>query len=138
MRSRPIRGAASRWLAVEASAAGLAYGAALCWASVCLVASFRPGALSAPYWHGVRGLRTDTSGILAFAVLVAGFAASEYLRLLRRRDAAVQAGPAAAGPAEPLAVAISETLALSATGLVGYLSVNAVTHPGTLGIHATH
>jgi hypothetical protein len=29
MRSRPVRGGASRWLAVEASAAGLAYGAGL-------------------------------------------------------------------------------------------------------------
>jgi hypothetical protein len=29
-------------------------------------------------------------------------------------------------------------VALLATGLVVYLSVNAVTHPATLGVHATH
>jgi hypothetical protein len=139
MRSRPIRGGASRWLAVEASAAGLAYGAGLCWASVCLVASFRPDALSAPYWRGVPGLRTDTSGIVAFFVVAVGFTASEYLRLLRRRDTAVKPGPGlTARTTELLALAILETVALLATGLVVYLSVNAVTHPATLGIHATH
>ena len=139
MRSRPIRGEASRWLAVEASAAGLAYGAGLCWASVCLVASFRPDDLSAPYWRGVPGLRTDTSGIVSFFVVAVGFAASEYLRLLRRRDAAVKPGSgSAAGATELQALAISETVALLATGLVVYLSVNAVTHPATLRIHATH
>src|ERR1035438_3680866 len=139
MRSRPIRGEASRRLAVEASAAGLAYGAGLCWASVCLVASFRPDDLSAPYWRGVPGLRTDTSGIVSFFVVAAGFAASEYLRLLRRRDAAAKPGSGpAAGATELLALAISETAALLATALVVYLSVNAVTHPATLMIHATH
>jgi hypothetical protein len=78
MSSRPVR-----WLAVEALAAGLAYGAGLCWASVCLVASFRPDGLGAPYWWDVPGLRTDTSGIIAFFILAAGLAASEYLRLRR-------------------------------------------------------
>jgi hypothetical protein len=139
MISRPIRGGAGRWRAVEASAAGLAYGAGLCWASVCLVASFRPDDLSTPYWRGVPGLRTDTSGIVAFFVVAAGFAASEYLRLLRRRDTAATPGPGpATGAAELLLRAISETVALLATALVVYLSVNAVTHPATLGIHATH
>ena len=46
-------------------------------------------------------------------------------------------GPAA-GATELLALAISETVALLATALVVYLSVNAVTHPATLMIHATH
>jgi hypothetical protein len=129
----------ARWLAVEALAAGLAYGAGLCWVSVCLVASFRPDGLGAPYWWDVPGLRTDTSGIIAFFILAAGLAASEYLRLRRRQDAAPTPGRAWAGAtARPLALAISETVALLATGLAGYLSVNAVTHPWTLGIHATH
>ena len=106
---------------------------------MCLVASFRPDDLSAPYWRGVPGLRTDTSGIVAFFVVAAGFATSEYLRLLRRRDAAATPGPGpATAAAELLARAISETVALLATALVVYLSVNAVTHPATLGIHATH
>jgi hypothetical protein len=139
MTSQPIHGDASRWLAIEALAAGLAYSAGLCWVSVCLVASFRPGDLGAPYWRGVPGLRTDTSGIVAFFVVAAGFAASEYLRLRRRRDAAVRPDRVlAARMAKPLALAMSETVALLATGLVGYLSVNAVTHPATLERHATH
>src|ERR1022692_4058372 len=144
MRTHPIGGGTSRRLALEALAAGLAYGAGLCWASVCLVASFRPGNLIAPYWRGVPGLRTDTSGILAFFVLAVCFAASEYLRLDRRRAGAVKpdrevtAGAQPGGTARLLAPAISETVALLATGLVVYLSVNAVTHPATLGIHATH
>jgi hypothetical protein len=35
-------------------------------------------------------------------------------------------------------MATSETVAILATGLTIYLSVNAVTHPATLGIRATH
>jgi hypothetical protein len=144
MRTHPIRGAASRRPAAEALAAGLAYGGGLCWASVCLVASFRPGNLSAPYWRSVPGLRTDTSGILAFFVLAVCFAASEFLRLDRRRAGAVKPDREVTAEAQPggtarlLALAISETVALLATGLVVYLSVNAVTHPATLEIHATH
>jgi hypothetical protein len=149
MRTWPTRGAAGRRLALEALAAGLAYGAGLCWASVCLVASFRPGNLSAPYWRGGPGLRTDSTGIMAFSVLAVCFAASEYLRLSRRRGGAagparevaggeVAGGEVAGGTARLLALAISETVALLATGLVVYLSVNAVTHPATLQVHATH
>ena len=36
------------------------------------------------------------------------------------------------------ALAASETVAVLSTGLVGYLSVNAVTHPSTLELHVTH
>jgi hypothetical protein len=154
MSSGPVRGGTNRggpdrrgpirWLAVEALTAGLAYGAGLCWVSVCLLGSFRPEGLGAPYWSGLPGLRTDTSGIMAFFVVAVCLAASEYLRLRRRRDAPAQPGPAqaglalAGGPAKPLALAVSETVALLATGLAGYLSVNAVTHPWSLAIHATH
>lgn len=139
MSGRPAHGPASGLLALEALAAGLAYGAGLWWASVCLVASFRPNDLSVPYWRGWPGLRTDTSGIVAFFVVAVCFAASEYLRLLRRRGAAVRPGrPLTGGPAKLLALAISETAVLLATGLVVYVSMNAVTHSATLGIHATH
>jgi hypothetical protein len=139
IRPGPIRKRTIRWLAGEALMAGLAYGAGLCWVSVCLVASFRPDGLGAPYWWDVPGLRTDTSGIIAFFLLAVCLAASEYLRLRRRQDASVTPGPDWAGATmRPLALAISETVALLATGLAGYLSVNAVTHPWTLGIHATH
>jgi TRAP-type C4-dicarboxylate transport system permease small subunit len=34
--------------------------------------------------------------------------------------------------------AVSETTVVLSTGLVLYLSVNAVTHPATLGLQATH
>jgi hypothetical protein len=132
MRGRPSR-------ALEALATGLAYGAALCWVGVCLVASFRPADLSAPYWSGVPCLRSDTSGIVAFLSVAVCFGASEYLRLRRRRDTA--ATPAPRSPDTNLqlfALATSETVAILATGLVVYWSVNAVTHPATLGIHATH
>lgn len=139
MRSRPVRGATSRWLAFEASAAGLAYGAGLCWASVCLVASFRPGDLRTPYWRDVPGLRTDTCGIVAFLALAVCLGTSEYLRLRRRRDATVTPGGGSWSRTRRLfALATSETVAILATGLVVYLSVNAVTHPATLEIHATH
>ena len=139
MMSRPARGGNGQRLALEALAAGLAYGAGLCWAGTCLVASFRPGNLSAPYWSDVPALRTDTCGILAFAALAVCLTASGYLRLRRRRDAPVTPGPAAlTGTAALLTLAASRTAVILATGLVAYLSVNAVTHPATLQIRATH
>jgi hypothetical protein len=70
--------------ALEALAFGLAYGAGLCWASLCLVGSFRTSELSAPYWADIPGLRTDTCGEAAFLVVAVCFATSEYLRLNRR------------------------------------------------------
>src|SRR5450755_4281455 len=97
IRPGPIRKRTIRWLAGEALMAGLAYGAGLCWVSVCLVASFRPDGLGAPYWWDVPGLRTDTSGIIAFFLLAVCLAASEYLRLRRRQDASVTPGPDWAG-----------------------------------------
>ncbi len=144
MRNWPAGRGMDRWRPLEASAAGLAYGAGLCWVSVCLLASFRPGDLSTPYWRGVPGLRSDTSGILAFIALAVCFTGSEYLRL-RRRKGAVARDVAAAGiqvasgaVARPLALAVAETVTVLSTGLALYLSVNAVTHPVTLQIRATH
>ena len=139
----PDRPGGGFWLAVEAAAAGLAFGSLLLWASTCLVGSFRPQDLADPYWHGLPWLRTDTSGFAAFVVAAVCLLSSEYLRLRRRR----RGGPAApAGAAPPrtasgaalLAMAAAETVAILATGLFGYLSVNAVTHPATLQIQATH
>jgi hypothetical protein len=37
-----------------------------------------------------------------------------------------------------LAVAMAKTIAVLATAVVVYLSVNAVTHPATLALHLTH
>src|ERR1700730_13807411 len=139
MRSRPVRGGVNRWLALEAVAAGLAYGAGLCWISVCVLASFRPDDLGAPYWSGVLRLGSETCGILAFLAVAVCFGTSEYLRLRRGRDVAVSPGRGSSrGTTELFALAASETVAIFATALVIYVSVNAVTHPATLGMRATH
>lgn len=130
--------------------AGLGYAAALCWASVCLLASFRPDRLSSPYWSDIPHLRYDTSGIAAFVLAAVSLCGSEYLRWRRRAAAECLPGgqwpashrPGAAGRLSgrcPLLVlSASETSALLCSGLVVYLSVNAVTHPATLRLRATH
>jgi hypothetical protein len=139
----PDRPGSGGWLAVEAAAAGLAFGGLLEWASTALVGSFRPQDLAGPYWRGVPWLRTDTSGFAAFIVAAICLLTSEYLRLRRRRRPASRGAgepPAAPVPGEValLAMAASETVAVLATGLFGYLSVNAVTHHFTLQLQATH
>lgn len=143
------RPAAVQFAALEACATGLAYGAGLCWASASLVASFRPDDLGAPYWSGLPALRTDTAGIAAFVAVAACFAVSEYLRLRRSRSPTAphvdREGPdepssrsQAAEPVPLFVLALAKTLAVLATGLVAYTSVNAVTHPATLQLRATH
>ena len=162
----PDRPGGDGWLTVEAAAAGLAFGSLLEWASTALVGSFRPLDLADPYWRGVPWLRTDTSGFAAFIVAAVCLLTSEYLRLRRRRPAAsagavpptasagaapptapgavppvASAGaapPTAPGRAVLLAMAAAETVAVLATGLFGYLSVNTVTHPATQQLQATH
>ena len=57
------------------------------------------------------------------------------------RSSAAHAGavpPPTAPGAVLLAMAAAETVAVLATGLFGYLSVNTVTHPATQQIQATH
>jgi hypothetical protein len=123
----------------EAAAAGSAYGALLCWLSTCAVASFRGGYLARPYWADIPALRTDTCGALAFVVAAVGLTVSEYLRLQRRHTGKAFSKLARSPRRTELgARAVSETVAVLSTGLVAYISVNAVTHPVTLGIHATH
>jgi hypothetical protein len=121
-------------LALEAVASGLAYGAGLCAAGVCLVASFQPGWLSSPYWAAVPWLRSDTCGVLAFFMAAVSFAASEYLRARRGRAPAGQDNDVR----RSLALALSQTGAVFATGLFVYVSTNALTHPWTLNLPATH
>jgi len=124
-----------RRLAAEAAAAGLAYGSALCWASACLVASFRLHDLARPYWAAVPGLRTDTCGALAFIVTAVSLTVSKYLRLQRSQDTGARPERS---PQRNATLAVAETVALLSTGLVAYLSLNAVIHPETLLIQATH
>jgi hypothetical protein len=126
----------NRGLAIEAAALGLGYASVLCWASTCLVASF--GAPFTPYWPDIPWLRTDTTGIIAFVLAAAGLVVSKYLRLRRLRS-----GPAPRQMSERSAAvhagqAVAETAAILATGVVAYLSVNAVTHGITLRMQLTH
>jgi hypothetical protein len=127
------------WLTIESLAFGLAYAASLCWASVCLLASFRPNYLNAPYWSGVPGLRADTAGILTFYSSAIFFVFSEFLRLSRRQaGTGVAASPAFGSLMNAAALAAFETIGLLSTGVVIYLSINTVTHPATMSKQATH
>jgi hypothetical protein len=136
MTSCPAR--ASR-LTAEAVTAGLAYAMTLWWLSVCALGSFRPEFMAFPYWPRLTGLRSDTSGTLAFVVAAVCLVTSEYLRLRRRAAGrAVTDRRLADRPCVLFTVAAAETVAVLATGLVVYISTNAVTHPQTLMIGATH
>lgn len=146
MSSDHLRGADLR-LMVEAATAGLAFGSILCWASVCLVATFRPQGLSDPYWSEIPWLRTDTSGFVAFIIAAVCLVASKYLKFRRQHSGDIRSEvvPSAAAMAKALVskrvlicLAAFETITILATGLVGYLSLNAVTHPFTLQMHTTH
>jgi hypothetical protein len=124
---------------VEAAATGVAYGAGLLCASALLLASFRPYDLGMPYWSRLSELRTDTCGAASFVVVAITLVVSEYLRLRRnggrRRHAP---GVRQRGSWTFFARAVAEVIALLATALVVYLSVNTVTHPATLTMSATH
>ena len=127
------------WLAIEAATAGLGYAGVLCWTGVCLVASFKPWDLGLPYWQGVPGLRTDTCGFISFVIAVLCLCLSEYLRLRRKwQFASAPLGSVPPGSTELFALALSRTVGALATGIVLYLSVNAVTHPVTLNMPASH
>ena len=124
---------------IEALTFGLAYDAGLCGASVCLLASFRPDGLSDPYWGRIPGLRTDTSGIIAFFAVALFLTCSEFLRLRRRQMGnVIPERFLSGGLVNAAASAACETVGLLATGLVIYLSINTVTHPITLSMQATH
>ena len=127
------------WLAIESLMFGMAYGAGLCWASVCLLASFRPDILGMPYWSGIRHLRSDTCGILAFFLVAFFLTCSEFLRLRRRASEIIKPPDMLfSGWISAAVFAAAETIAILATGIVIYLSINAITHPVTLERQATH
>lgn len=142
MSSVRTRGQGNRKLVVESAAFGLGYSAVLVWVGSALVGSFGH-ADAFPYWPAIPHLRTDTSGVIAFAVAIVSLVVSRYLQLRRRNGAPARpaGAPARTAPraAGILAVqAVAETAALLATGLVIYLSMNEVTHPSTLRIQLTH
>ena len=125
----------NRNLVIESVAFGLGYTAVLIWGGSALVASFTDGE-AGPYWPAIPELRTDTTGVIAFAVAIVSLLVSKYLQLRRRSDA--PAVTTARPPGIALVQAVAETAAVLATGLVIYLSLNAVTHPITLGMELTH
>jgi hypothetical protein len=124
-----------RKLVVESVAFGFGFTAVLIWAGTALVAIFTSGE-SNPYWPAIPGLRTDTTGALSFAVAVAGLVLSKYLQLERRSGS--PARPAARPGSVNLVQAVAESAVILGTGVVIYLSLNAVTHPFTLRLQLTH
>jgi len=108
----------------------------LIWIGSALVGSFG-GGLANPYWPDIPHLRTDTAGVTAFAIAIVALSVSRYLQLRRRGRA--QARTPSEQPARVVAVqAVAETAVILATGMVAYLSFNAVTHPVTLRLQLTH
>ena len=125
----------NRNLVIESVAFGLGYTAVLIWGGSALVASFTDGE-AGPYWPAIPHLRTDTTGVIAFAVAIVSLLVSKYLQLRRRSDA--PAVTTARPPGIALVQAVADTAAVLGTGLVIYLSLNAVTHPITLTLQLTH
>jgi hypothetical protein len=123
---------------IEAIATGVAYCAGLWGTSTLLVASFRPKDLPMPYWDRLHWLRTDTSGAAALVILTGALVMSEYLRIRRGQCRLATPSPQPRYRWHSLVVAIGRATVLLSTLLVVYISVNAVTHPITLHIHATH
>jgi hypothetical protein len=122
---------------LEGALTGLAYAGALAAVGAFLVGSFRPGNLGDPYWIRIGRLRTDTFGFTCFFLAALAFAWSEFLRLTRVTRTR-SASPPPAGAVALLVLAAARSLAVAGSILVAYLSVNAVTHPETLGLSATH
>jgi hypothetical protein len=129
---------ANRGLVLEAAAFGVGYAGALCWATTCLVATFGGASLASPYWPDLPWLRTDTTGVCAFALAAAGLVVSKYLGLRRSRAGAVAEYPVARPACVHAVQAAAETAALLATAVVVYLSLNVVTHSVTLRLQLTH
>jgi hypothetical protein len=135
---RSVTGSANALLAAEAATAGLAFGSVLWWASTCLVSTFRPQDLPAPYWDGIPWLRTDTSGFAAFILAAISITCSKYLRLRRLEDADRKRAAMQPVTSADVVLALSETGVILATGLVVYLSLNTITHPASLQIQVSH
>jgi hypothetical protein len=123
---------------VESVALGLGYTAVLIFGGSALVAAFSPYE-AYPYWPAIPHLRTDTSGVLAFAVAAVTLTLSKYLELRRRNDRGDAPARSVDRPAAVLAVqAVAEAAVVCGTGLVIYLSLNAIVHPWSLPIRLTH
>lgn len=123
---------------VESVALGLGYIALLIFGGAALVASFSSFE-SYPYWPLIPHLRTDTSGVLAFMVALVSLSVSRYLELRRRgRRGGTPVGPVSRPAGVHAVQAMADAAAVCGTGLVIYLSLNAVVHPWTLQVQLTH
>jgi hypothetical protein len=128
----------TRKLVVESVALGLGYAALLIFGGSALVAAFS-NYEAYPYWPAIPHLRTDTSGFLAFAVALVSLSVSRYLTLRRRGargDTPVK--PVSRRAGVHVVQAVAEAAVVSATGVVIYLSLNAVTHPWSLPVQLSH
>jgi len=128
----------NRRLTVEAAAFGVGYTSVLCWASTCLVAIFGGASLASPYWPVLPWLRTDTTGVVAFALAALSLVVSKYLRLRRSKPGAIAQHPINRRAYVQAVQAVAETAAVLSTALVAYLSLNVVTHSVTLRLQVTH
>jgi hypothetical protein len=124
-----------RNLIVESAAFGLGYTAVLIWIGSALVASFTNKEAS-PYWPVIPHLRTDTSGVAAFAIAIVTLIVSRYLQL--KRTNGMEFRPVARPPRVLGVQAAAEIATILATAIVIYLSFNAFTHPITLRLQLTH
>ncbi len=122
---------------VESVALGLGYIAVLVFGGAALVASFSNNE-AYPYWPYIPNLRTDTSGVLAFAVALVSLSVSRYLELRRRGGGNAPVRTVSRSAGVHAVQAVADAAVVCGTGLVIYLSLNAVTHPQTLQLQLTH
>jgi hypothetical protein len=122
---------------IEGGVSGVAYASGLVALSAFLVGSFRPRDLSHPYVGHLAWLRVDSFGVACFFVATVGLATSSFLRRSRliTPRTATDRSP---GTINLFATAVARSLIVAGTTLVVYISVNAVTHPITLGRPVTH
>jgi hypothetical protein len=125
-------------LVIESVARGLGYAAVLIFGGSALVAAFS-NYEAYPYWPAIPHLRTDTSGFLAFVVALVSLSVSRYLELRRRGDRGDTPVKPVSRPAGIHAVqAVADAAVVCGTGVVIYLSLNAITHPWSLPLQLSH
>jgi hypothetical protein len=119
----------------EGAVGGLAYATTLLVLSVFAAGSFRPEELPKPYWARLPGVRTDTIGVICFCVATLSGATADYLRLTRSY---AHSSTTNRPRCSARLLAIARALTVAASAVVIYLSINAITHPRTLSLRATH
>jgi hypothetical protein len=126
----------NRW--IEGAATGVGYSSALVVLGVFAMGSFRPAELPTPYWGRIDWLRTDTFGVVCFIVAVVSLIFGEFLRLSRRVRHRESTSGVVPHTGTVFLVATCRALVAAGSMLIAYLSINAITHPQTLTLPATH